>query len=383
MMNEIYLDFQATTPTDPRVLDAMAPWWSRPANPHATENAAGRRASIAVEVAREHAARLIGADPAEIYFTSGSTEAANIAIRSIGHQARIALSAIEHACVRETVADLQQAGASVREIGVDGAGVVDLEVLGDALDAGVDLACVMAVNNEVGSVQPVDEIGGMCRAADTLFFCDLSQAAGRIPIDADAWGIDLACISSHKIYGPQGIGALFSRRGTSVRPVVTGGGQERGLRPGTVPTALAVGFGEACRIALEELEKDRAHATRIRAAFVNRLSDQVAGVRVHGDPAALVPHTLSVAIEGVEAEPLIAAVPRLCISTGSACSSGAIGHSHVLQAMDLGDQEMRETIRIGFGRTTTPEEALAAADMIAMAAQAANQPTARRAGGTA
>lgn len=382
-MNEIYLDFQATTPTDPRVVDAMASWWSQPANPHATENAAGRRAAAAIENARGHAARLIGADPAEICFTSGSTEAANIAIRSIGEQDRVALSAIEHACVRETVAHLVEKGATATTIGVGTDGVIDLDELGDALDRGLDLACVMAVNNEVGSVQPVAEVGNMCRSAGTYFFCDLSQAAGRIPIDIGAWHVDLACMSSHKIYGPQGVGALFSRRGTAVRSLVTGGGQERGLRPGTVPTALAVGFGEACRIAMTDIEKDQAHVSRIRATFIERLSEQVSDFRVHGDPATVVPHTLSIAIAGVDADALIAAVPRLCISTGSACSSGAIGHSLVLQAMRLDDQEMRETVRIGFGRTTTQEDAAMAADLIAAVALAALQPVTRRAGGHA
>lgn len=379
-MNEIYLDFQATTPTDPRVVDAMAPWWSQPANPHATENAAGRRAAEAVETARGRVARLIGADPAEIFFTSGSTEAANIAIRSVGRRARIALSAIEHACVRETVADLVEHGATATTVGVGTDGVIDLEELGAASDGGLDLACVMAVNNEVGSVQPVKEVGDMCRSAGTLFFCDLSQAAGRVPIDIGAWHVDLACMSSHKIYGPQGVGALFSRRGTAVRPLVTGGGQEGGLRAGTVPTALAVGFGEACRIAMSDMEGDQAHVSRIRATFIDRLRGQISDFHVHGDPAAVVPNTLSIAIPGVDADALIAAVPRLCISTGSACSSGAIGHSHVLQAMRLDDREMRETVRIGFGRTTTQEDAVMAADLIAAATLAALQPAGRRAG---
>lgn len=382
-MNEIYLDFQATTPTDPRVVEAMAPWWSQPANPHATENAAGRRAASAVEGARMYVASLIGADPSEIYLTSGSTEAANIAIRSFGARSRLALSAIEHACVRETVADMEADGATAITIGVDTDGILDLEALGRALDDGLDLACVMAVNNEMGSVQPVAEVGGMCRGAEVSLFCDLSQAASRIPVDVDAWRVDLACMSSHKIYGPQGVGALFVRSGTAVRPLATGGGQERGIRPGTVPTALAVGFGEACRIALADAGRDRDHVETLRAAFIGRLSARVADFRVHGDPASTVPHTLSLALPGIDADALIAAVPLLCISTGSACSSGAIGQSHVLQAMNLEEREIHETVRIGFGRTTTEAEAVAAADMIAAAAAAALQPISRRAGGHA
>ncbi len=379
-MNEIYLDFQSTTPTDPQVVDAMARWWSIPANSHATENASGRRAAAAVEEARDHVATLIGANIAEVYFTSGSTEAANIAIRSAGNRARIALSAIEHACVRETVSDMEALGATAVTIDVDADGVIDLDRLSVALDGGIDLACVMAVNNEVGSVQPVAEIGKMCRVGDALLFCDLSQAAGRIPIDIGAWCIDLACISSHKIYGPQGVGAMFARRGTAVRARATGGGQERGIRPGTVPTALAVGFGEACRLAMAGINEGREHANGLRTTFIERLSARVPDIRVHGDPANVIPHTLSLAITGVEADMLIAAVPGLCISTGSACNSGAIGHSHVLRALQLSDREMRETVRIGFGRTTTQEEAVAAADMIAAAASALLEPSARRTG---
>lgn len=249
------------------------PWLKeRVGNPHSVTHQFGRAAHDAVEKARAQVATLINADPNEIVFTSGATEATNIALRGIlaGRKAHVLTSTIEHSCVRETLAHLARGGASVSEVEVDADGLVDAESLIAGLTRRTALVTVMAANNEVGTVQPIDEIGSACREAGVVFHTDAAQAAGKIAIDVRRSNIDLLSISGHKIYGPQGIGALYCRGDivTKITPMTTGGGQERGLRAGTVPTALCVGLGEACAIAHDEMSQDAGRCLRLRTLFL-------------------------------------------------------------------------------------------------------------------
>ena len=365
-MTVIYLDHQATTAPDPRVLEAMLPWMSRPANPHAT-HAFGRAAADAVETARGQIAALVGAHPQEVFLTAGATEAANIAIRALPAGSRVLVSPIEHACVIETLAartgDLDVA---VAPIGSDG--VLDADQFADALD-GRDVAIVMAVNNEIGTVQPIAEIAAACRLVDASLLTDVSQAAGRIPVDLSGWNASGAWLSSHKIYGPQGIGALVWRGNGAPKPVVTGGGQERGVRSGTVATALAVGFGVACDIALREMAQDARQAAALSRRLLETVRALHPDVIVNGSLEHRVPQNLSLAFSGIDADALVASLPTLAISTGSACSAGAIGTSHVLAAI-APSHVAESTVRIGIGRTTTTDEVDEAATLIGKAVAA-------------
>ena len=362
-MMAIYLDHQATTPLDPRVLKVMLPWLSRPANPHAA-HAFGRAAAEAIETARQCVATLVGARVQDIYFTGGATEAANIAIRALPAGSRVLVSPIEHACVVETLA--ARAGElDVTHATVGPDGVVDADDFAEALD-GQDAAIVMAVNNEIGTVQPIREISAACRLVGAALLTDVSQAAGRIPIDLASWDARAAWLSSHKIYGPQGIGALVWRGPSPPPPIITGGGQERGVRSGTVATALAAGFGMACEVALQDMERDASHAAALSARFLDALRGSHPGLVVNGSMERRVPQNLSLAFPGVDADALVASLPGLAISTGSACSAGAIGVSLVLAA--IASAEIAEgTIRVGLGRRTTAEEIDTAAAMISQA----------------
>lgn len=260
----IYLDTQATTPTDPRVLDAMLPFYTGLyGNPHSRTHAYGWETEKAIEQARENVARLIGADPKEIIFTSGATESNNMSVKGVarffgrsGKKKHIITSQTEHKCVLDSCRHLQEDGFDVTYLPVQRSGLIKLEDLEAAIRPDTALVSIMAVNNEIGVIQPLEEIGRICRANKVFFHSDAAQAVGKIPVDVSKWSVDLMSISSHKIYGPKGMGACYIRRRPRVRiePLMSGGGQERGLRSGTLPPALVVGFGEACRIAKEELE---------------------------------------------------------------------------------------------------------------------------------
>lgn len=359
-MTTIYLDHQATTPIDPRVLDAMLPWMSRPANPHAA-HAFGRAAANAVEVARRQVAELVGVREQEIYFTSGATEAANIAIRSLPIGARVLTNPIEHACVRET---LQTMGARLEILSaeIDEEGLFDPEIIAELIE-GCDTVIAMAVNNEIGTIQPMAEIAASCRFSGVALFTDVTQAVGRIPVDLKSWDARAAWLSSHKIYGPQGIGALVWRNDHKPQPLSTGGGQEHGIRPGTVATALAVGFGKACELAAREMEHDARHAAMLSTRLLDAVRRVHPDVIVNGSLAHRIPHNLNLAFEGVDADALLAKLPDLAISTGSACSAGSLRISHVLQAI-TSQCLAASSIRIGFGRSTTIGEVELAAHMI-------------------
>ena len=359
-MTSIYLDHQATSPADPRVVDAMLPWLSRPANPHAAHSF-GREAAQAVERATGAIAALVGCDFSQVLLTSGATESANLAIRSLPSGARVLASAIEHPCVLQTLASLADR-LSVTLLPVNEDGLIDADAFGDQVQHH-DAAIVMAVNNEIGTVQPLSIIADACRMTGAALMTDVTQAAGRIPVDLTLWNAAAAWLSSHKIYGPQGIGALIWRSETDLSPLVTGGGQQRGLRSGTIPTVLAVGFGVACELAASEMQRDATHAADLSQGMLAAIRARRPDVVVMGSMRERIPHNLSLAFPGVDADVLVASVPAIAISTGSACSAGALGTSHVLDALMTGELAS-STIRIGFGRATTAQEVAHAARLI-------------------
>jgi cysteine desulfurase len=372
MNDRIYLDYQATTPTDPRVLEAMLPYFSEQfANPHSVEHAFGRSVEEAVEDARGAIADMIRAEAREVVFTSGATEANNMAILGAGRFRRNApnprrhvVSVVtEHKCVLESVLQLEREGMSVDLLPVEPDGLIDLTKLADVVSEDTALVSVMAANNEIGVLQPIGEIGAICREAGSWFHTDAAQAFGKISIDVQAQHIDLLSISGHKIYGPKGIGALYVRRRPRVRlePLFYGGGQERGLRSGTLPAPLCVGLGKAARVAAEGMADEALRLRAMRDRFLNRIMSALPSTRVNGSMEHRLGHNLNLTFPGIDAQELLAHVPELSLSTGSACSSAAVEPSYVLAALGLSDADARATVRIAFGRPSTEAEADAAA----------------------
>jgi cysteine desulfurase len=380
----VYLDNQSTTPLDPRVLDAMLPYFTEEfGNPHSESHVYGKEAAAAVERARADVARLIGADPREIVFTSGATEANNLALKGAAHFARahpqsgrqsdrpardrIVTLATEHKCVLESAAALGHEGFEIVSVPVEPNGLVSLDRLADSLDERTLIVSVMAAHNEIGVIQPLAEIGALCRSRCVLFHTDAAQAFGKIPLDVEAMKIDLMSISGHKIYGPKGVGALYVRRRPRVRlePLFDGGGQERGLRSGTLPTPLCVGLGRAASIAREEMETEAARLRGLRNRLQKNLMRRVPGLRVNGDTEHRLPGNLNLSFPGLTAPELIAACPTVAMSTGSACTSASVGPSYVLRALGLPDALANASIRLGLGRFTTADEVDFAADALA------------------
>lgn len=361
----IYLDFQATTPLDPAVLEAMLPWMAGAWNAHATEHRLGREAADAVENAREKVAYLLGCGPSEIAFTSGATEASNIVLRGLTQPGdRLAISTLEHASVVETANALEAGGREVRRVVSTEDGIVDLEALEAAVDAGPALVSITAVNNEIGTAQPIGEAAALCAESGVALHSDMTQAAGRLPISLRDVPVAYASISAHKIYGPQGVGAIFMREGAKKpAPMSTGGGQELGVRPGTLPVAACVGFGAACELAVERRERDFGRARELFRSMLDLLAD-LDGWQVNGSLGKRIPHNLSIAFEGVDAEALLASLPELALSTGSACSAGSLARSETLKAIGLPDDLADGTVRIGFGRTTMPDDIRIAAGLL-------------------
>jgi len=375
----VYLDNHATTPLDPRVLAAMRPWWEENfANPHSVEHAMGREAEEAVESARAEIAALIGAEAREIVLTSGATESNNLAIKGAARFAaaqgnerrRIVTLATEHKCVLESVRDLAAEGFEPVVLPVRPDGLLDLDLLRETLDERVLLVSVMAVNNEIGVVQDLAAIGAMAKEAGALFHTDAAQGCGRIPLDVEEIRADLLSISGHKIYGPKGIGALYVRRRPRVRlvPLLSGGGQERGFRSGTLPAPLVVGLGEAARLAAAEGLLDAGRIAGQRDRFLAALCAEVPDIRLNGHPERRVPGNLNLTFPGgVDAQAIMAAAPDVCVSTGSACSSATVEPSYVLKAIGLPEAEARATLRIGIGRFTSPADVDRAAASLAAA----------------
>ena len=360
----VYLDNQATTPCDPRVVEAMLPWFTeRFGNPHSIEHRLGREAEAAVEAAREAVAALIGAEAREIVFTSGATESNNLAIKGAARFAaahgserrRIVTVATEHKCVLESVAELAAEGFEPVVLPVRADGLLDPDVLAAAVDERTLLVSVMAVNNEIGVVQDLSAVSAVAKAKGALFHTDAAQAAGKIPLDVEAFGIDLASISGHKLYGPKGVGALYVRRRPRARlaPLFSGGGQERGLRSGTLPAPLVVGLGEACRIAAAEMAEEAVRIGRLRERLREGLERAIPGIVLNGSAKARIPGNLNLTFPGATAEALIRACPELCVSTGSACSSAEVAPSYVLTALGLTREAASRTLRLGLGRFTS------------------------------
>ncbi len=373
----IYLDYQATTPTDPRVLEVMLPWFTeRFGNPHSDAHAYGWDAEEAVERARGDVATSLNADPREIVFTSGATESNNLAIKGAArfrrrHEGRdrVVTFQSEHKCVLESVRGLERDGFEVAVLPVRGDGLVELQALRDALDERTGLVSVMAVNNEIGVIQPLSGIAEAVHAVGAWLHVDAAQALGRIPLDVRVAGIDLLSLSGHKLYGPKGVGALYVRRRPRVRlePLFDGGGQERGLRSGTLPTPLCVGLGEACRIAVTELPREDERLAGLRDAFLAALQARLGPVQINGSLQARVSGNLNLCFPGAPADKVMAAARGVAVSTGSACSSATVEPSYVLRALGMSDEAAACSLRIGFGRMTTLEEVARAADLLASA----------------
>jgi cysteine desulfurase len=360
----VYLDNQATTRCDPRVLSVMLPFFSEQyGNPHSVEHIMGTTAETAVEEARAHVAALLGADTREVVFTSGATESNNIAIKGAARHARqmgsdrrrVVTVATEHKCVVESVADLAAEGFEPVFLPVRADGLLDPDVLREALTVPTLLVSVMGVNNEIGVVQDIPALAAIAKQAGALFHSDLAQAVGKIPLDLTGWKVDLASVSGHKLYGPKGVGALFVRRRPRVRvaPLFSGGGQERGLRSGTLPAPLIVGLGEACRLAGLEMTEEAGRIADLRARMLDRLRAELPGVRVNGSMESRIPGNLNLTFPAATAADIMARAPELCVSTGSACSSAEVEPSYVLKALGLGDEAAARTLRVGIGRFTS------------------------------
>ena len=380
----VYLDNQATTRCDPRVLQAMLPYFTEEyGNPHSAEHVMGRRAEDVVEAARSRVAELLGVDAKEVVFTSGATEANNIAIKGAArfaasqgmHEARrrVVTVATEHKCVLESVADLRAEGFEPVFLPVRPDGLLDPDLLRDALRTPTLLVSVMAVNNETGVVQDIPLLAAIAKEAGALFHSDVAQAVGKIPLHLSSWKVDLASVSGHKVYGPKGVGALFVRRRPRVRlaALFSGGGQERGLRSGTLATPLIVGLGEACALAAAEMAAEAERVAGLRDRLLERLSFAIPGLRLNGSKQARIAGNLNLTFPGAAAAAMLRAMPDLCVSTGSACSSAEVEPSYVLRALGLADEQAARTLRIGIGRFTSAADIDYAAAALAAAHSAA------------
>lgn len=362
----LYMDMQATTPMDPRVLDAMLPYFTTAyGNPHSRTHAYGWESEKAVEVGRQQVAELIGAEPKEIVFTSGATESNNISVKGAARfyknrKRHVITTQTEHKCVLDSCRALGEEGFDVTYLPVGTDGLVDLNRLKESIRDDTVLVSVMAVNNEIGVIQPLEEIGKLCREKNAFFHTDAAQAFGKIPLDVNRMNIDLMSISGHKIYGPKGIGALYVRRRPRVRlePLFSGGGQERGLRSGTVPTPLVVGLGEAARLAKAEMSKDLEHVSRLSAMLVDEITSRVPHVERNGssDPAFSYPGCVNLSFAYVEGESLLMALKDIALSSGSACTSASLEPSYVLRALGTEEELAHSSIRFGLGRFTAEED---------------------------
>ncbi|TNE36372.1 MAG: cysteine desulfurase [Alphaproteobacteria bacterium] len=371
----LYLDYPASTPLDPRVFDAMSPLMQGArGNPHSRTHALGFKAHHAIEEARIEIARLIQAKPHEIIFTSSATEANNLALLGILRAAtgrRHVISCVtEHEAILRPLEALAEEGVEITLLPVDTEGRIDIDELEGAIRPETTLITLMAANNETGVIHDLNAIGRIAAHHGIPFHSDAAQGLGTLDIDVGRDSLAALSLSSHKIYGPSGIGALYLREDIEIRPIFHGGAQEKTLRPGTLPTALCVGFGEACRLLLETREEEAAGFTALRQEFLATLRAKLGNrLRVNGEEAAHIPNCLSLTIDGVEAEDLIDRLPDLALSTGSACTSARGEPSHVLIAMGRTAVEAAATLRLGFGRSTRTVELRYAAHRIAEAVQ--------------
>ena len=364
-MESIYLDYNSTTPVDPKVLEAMLPYFTQHfGNAASSTHVWGWTASAVVERAREQVAQLIGAEPNEIIFTSGSTEALNLAIRGVAQAyssvgKHMVVCATEHKAILDTVQDLTKAGIEYGVIGVDREGRIDLIELQKLLRDDTILVAVMMANNETGVIQDCEEIGRICRAKKIIFLSDTTQAVGKMRVNVDEQSLDLCTLSAHKMYGPKGIGALYVRRKNprvSLHSQLTGGGHERGLRSGTLNVPALVGFGKACELANEGGWDYGIHTSRWRTFLEQQLTIELGHGFINGSIKSRLPNTSNICFPKIKSEQLIKALPNIGMSMGSACTSAIPQPSHVLKAMGLSEQEIYSSVRISIGKNTSEEE---------------------------
>lgn len=361
-----YLDMQATTPVDPRVLDAMMPWFhSQFGNPHSRSHVYGWDAEEATEKAREQVAALINADPREIFFTSGATESNNMAVKGIagfygGKKKHIVTTQTEHKCVLASCRRLEvEQGFEVTYLPVDKDGLVNLAELEAAIRKDTAMVSVMHVNNEIGVVQPMEEIGRICGEKGVFFHTDAAQSCGKIPVDVKTMNVSLMSISAHKMYGPKGIGALYVRRRPRVRlrAVIDGGGQERGMRSGTLPTPIIVGFGAAAEVAMKEMHNDHEHVERLYQRMHTKIAERLPSITLNGSATQRYNGNVNLSFAGVEGESLLMSLAKsTAVSSGSACTSASLEPSYVLRAIGVNEELAHTSLRFGLGRFTTQEE---------------------------
>jgi cysteine desulfurase len=379
-MKKIYLDYNATTPVDPRVLEAMLPYLRGDFGNPSSIHSFGMRGKGALDRAREQVAGLIGASPREIFFTSGGSESNNFAIKGAAYGLsekgnHLVTTAVEHASVLETFRFLERDGFRVTYLGVDGSGLIDFDELSDSIsDDTILVSCIFA-NNETGTIMPVDEVARIVREKGALFHTDAVQAAGKIDIDMNGIPADLLTISAHKFYGPKGAGALYVRDGINkripLRPLIHGGGQERGMRSGTENVPAVAGMGIAAQIALREMGEDELRIGPLRDRLWERLSAEIEGIKLNGDMDKILWNTLNIFIDGVNGDTLSMSLDLegVAVSTGSACSEGKVDPSHVLTAMGLTRAEASSSVRLSLGRFTSAQEIDTAAEIISRAVE--------------
>ena len=351
----IYLDHHATTPCDSRVVDAMLPFFSTTfGNPASLTHEHGRRASSAVEDARISIARFFEVQPNEIYFTAGATESNNIALNFLAAGDHLITSAIEHKSVLAPAKRLEKRGVELTILQPDREGFIDPAQLHDAMRPNTKLVSIEAANGEIGTIQPIAEFAAICRERGVLYHSDITQAAGKIAVNLAE--VDLASWSAHKLYGPKGIGGLYVRRGVRIEPLIVGGGQEKGLRSGTVNAPGVIGMAAAFRIRKDEMAKEAERLTALRNALWDRVTAEIAGASVNGPHELRLPGNLNVSFDRIEADSLIVAMRRFSLSSGSACSSGERGPSPVLMAIGVAELSAIGSIRIGLGKSNTAEQ---------------------------
>jgi len=359
----IYLDHNATTPVDPRVLEEMLPYFTEIfGNAASIDHEAGHQAKRAVEAAREHCANIIGAsDPKEIVFTSGATESDNIALFGVAEKYadkgdHIITCVTEHKAILDCCKRLEKMGKRVTYLPVDQYGIVDLDALRQAITPQTILISIMFANNEIGTIAPVSEIGAMAHEHGVLFHTDAAQAVGHVPVDVEAMNIDLLSFSAHKIYGPKGIGGLYVRRRNprvKVAPVIYGGGHELGIRSGTLNVPGIVGMGKALQLAKGEMKSEGEKYRQWTQMMLKQLQEQLGDVELNGHPTQRLPHNMNVSIKGIESRSLIVQLKNIAISTGSACTSASVDPSHVILALGFGEDRAHNAIRLGLGRITS------------------------------
>jgi cysteine desulfurase len=369
----IYLDYNATTPCDPRVVDTMVPYFTHDfGNAASKSHAYGWVAAEAVDIAREQVAAIIGSEPGEIVFTSGATESVNLAIQGVYHMYHgkgnhIITSAVEHKAVLDTCKYIESIGGEVTVLPVDGKGRVDPDAVEAAIRDTTVLICIMYANNETGTIMPVREIGAIAKKHNVIYFSDATQAIGKIPVNVKDDGLDLLCLSAHKIYGPKGSGALYVRRRdprVRLTPLQYGGGHEKGMRSGTLNVPGIVGLGKACDIALQEMKGEAGRLKELRDELLQGLLS-IDATSLNGDIENLLPQTCNLAFEGIDSQVMISHLNKhLAISSGSACTSASIEPSHVLRALGIGDELAGSSVRFSLGRFTTKEDITKSLDII-------------------